>query len=408
MRIRAIAGCVCAVLLGGCGDDDGQAVTDAAVVPDAMVVVDAAPIDGAPLTGSQPGDPFVLSADNAAGQDEDPAILRANDGSLFAVWYSNRNGTQADGLEDKEIFLARVTDAITWDEPPIQVTRQDDWAFFPSLAQDAAGAFHLAYWRVKPIPDGCTPGVDCTGTDNSIAYKSSADGLTWDLDAADTVIADGPGDWLPSVVYDAIGDRVLVYFSAVVRDANGDTDFGDTTARVYVVIRDSGGSWSGPRRVAGVNPDTSHNSYPQVVQQSNGTFLMAWTRYDVAASSSPVQVIQEESTDTMLATSIDGVNWTTPVLLSDGTGTFTDVFPHIHSNHAGTAWSVTWLSATLASATTVELPVGGTYPDDVIDRPNLAGYTARVVPTATPDVFWGVWVNGDNPTQQIEAQFFTK
>lgn len=393
------------LLAAGCGDD-GAAPVDASG-PDAPLPVDAAAIDGAPLTNLQPGDPFELSTGNETGQDEDPAVLRANDGSLYVVWYSNRNGTQADGREDKEIFISRITDAVTWTSPPVQATDHADWAFFPSLAQDASGAFHLAWWRLRPVPDGCTPGVDCTGTENRIAYNSSADGLTWNPANA-TVIADGPGDWLPSVVYDAVADRVLVYFAAVARDANGNTNLGDSVLRIYVVIRDSQGNWTGPRRLAGVNPDTSHNTYPQVVQQANGTFLMAWTRYDVAASSNPLAVITEDSTNTMVSTSIDGINWTSPVLMSDGAGTNIDVFPDLHANHAGTAWYVTWLSAQLTNATNVELAIGGTYPDDVVERPVLEGYTARVVATPTPDVFLGVWVAGDDPTQNLEAVFFTK
>ena len=359
-----------------------------------------------PLTRIEPGASFTLSPGNLTGQDEDPAILRALDGSLYVAWYSNRNGTQPNGVEDKEIFLVRSTDGVAWTDPPIQMTRHDDWAFYPTLAQDESGVFHLAWWRVQLLPPGCDPGVDCTGTDNSIIYKSSPDGVTWDLDA-ETVITSGPGDWLPSIVHDGVADRLIVYFAAVARDASGNTDLGETTTRIYAVIRDAGG-WSSPVRISGVNPDTSHNTFPHVLQRGDGAYQMTWTRYDAAASSNVLQVIQEDSTDTMFSASSDGLTWTASVVMSDnGAGPAIDVFPYLHADHDGASWYVTWLSA-LGPAATVELAVGGVYPVDLVGRPEINGYTGRMVATSTPGVFWAVWVEGANPTQKIQSRFFLK
>ena len=394
------------VALIACGDDTGGD-TDASCGCDAAApIVDAAAPDADPLTALQPGDPFTLSTGNPSGQDEDPAVLRAADGSLYAAWYSNRNGSQPDGREDKEIFLSRTTDGAMWTDPPVQVTRDDEWSFYPALAQGGDGAVHAVWWRVRLIPQGCTPAVDCTGTDNRIVHKRSPDGVTWQLDA-ETEIASGPGDWLPSVVYDSVADRMLVYFAAVVRDAAGNTDFGETITRIYVVI-DDGNGWSAPARLVGVNPDTSHNTYPHVAQRADGTFVMTWTRYDSSAPSNVLQVIMEASTETMYSTSVDGISWTTPITLSGGSAEgAVDVFPWLHSDHAGAQWYVTWLSAT-TSGVTVEMPVDGTYPDDRVERPELAGYTARVVATATPGVFFAAWVEGNDPVQSVIGRLFTK
>jgi hypothetical protein len=365
--------------------------------------------DGGPLTRIEPGGPLPLSPGNLTGQDEDPTILRALDGSLFAAWYSNRNGTQEDGLEDKEVFLVRSTDALSWTDPPIQLTRSSAWAFYPSLTQDRSGAFHLAWWRVILLPPGCTPAVDCTGTDNRIVYKSSPDGIAWDLDAEVEITA-GPGDWLPSIVHDRIGDRLLVYFAAVARDANGDVDLGEATTRIYVVIHE-GGAWSPPARLSGVNPDTSHNTYPHVVQRDDGVFQMTWTRYDAGAGSDVLQVLEEPSTDTMFSTSTDGLTWSAPVVMSDGgAGPAIDVFPYLYADHAGARWYVTWRTTALGGAggAAVELPVGAAYPGDLVERPEIAGYTGRVLATPTPDVFWAVWVRGPAPAQKVEHRFFAK
>jgi hypothetical protein len=390
----------------GCGDDGPSDDADASRVDAQTPAIDASAPDADPLALLQPGDAFTLSTGNDTGQDEDPAILRASDGSLYAAWYSNRNGMKPNGREDKEIFLSRTTDGATW-TTPVQISGSDEYAFYPALAQDGVGTVHAVWWQVRLIPNGCTPSVDCTGTDNRIRHASSTDGVSWDLDG-DTEIAGGPGDWLPSIVYDQVSGRLLVYFAAVVRDADGNTDFGETTMRIYVVIHD-GNDWSAPARLIGVNPDESHNTYPHVIQDDDGDFAMTWTRYDSTAPSDVLQVIMETSTETMYATSADGVTWSTPVELSGGdTEGAIDVFPWLHTNHAGDQHYVTWLSATMASAATWEMPVNGTYPDDRVERDELEGYTARVVATATPGVFFGAWVEGDNPTQSVVGRLFSK
>lgn len=351
-----------------------------------------------------PGPAALLSAGNPAGQDEDPSILRARDGSLYAVWYSNRGGLQPDGNEDREIFLARSADGRAW-STPIPITRHAAWAFFPSLAQDTRGVFHLAWWRMTLLPPGCKAGVDCTGTDNKIVYKSSPDGVTWDLDA-ETIVAAGPGDWLPSIVHDAARDRLLIYFAGVARAANGQLDLGQRTNRLQVAIKD-GATWAPPVRLSGVNPDASHNTYPHVLVGGDGVFRMAWTRYDAASPADVLQVIAEPTTETMFATSSDGTVWATPAAMSGGTGI--DVFPSLYADHGG-SWFVVWLTTALggAAAVTVELRAGGDYATDLTRRPEIAGYTARVLATPTSGVFWAAWVAGAAPTQKIEHRFFTK
>lgn len=391
-----------ALVAGACGDDSpGDA--DAAGA-DARAAYDAAPApDADPLTTIEPGQPFVVSD---LGQNEDPAVLVTGGGQLYAAWYSNRNGLQPDGREDKEIFLTRSLDGRLWTQA-VQVSQSDELAFYPALAEGGTGEIHAVWWQVRLIPEGCTPEVDCTGTDNRIRYASSDDGFIWEL-GADTEIAGGPGDWLPSIVYDVVSGRLLVYFAAVVRDADGNTDFGETTTRIYVVVHD-GNSWSAPARLPDViNPDTSHNTYPHVIQDDNADFAMTWTRYDAAASSDVLAVLSEPSTETMYATSSDGLSWSTPVELSGGASEGAiDVFPYLHVEHSGEK-HVTWLSATQALSRTWDMPVNGTYPDDRVPLTNVAGYTARIAATRTPGVYFGAWVEGDNPDQFVVGQLFSK
>jgi len=349
--------------------------------------------DGDPLHRLEPTGELTLSPGNLGGQDEDPSPLIARDGTLHVAWYSNRNGPDV-----REIFLARSSDGRTWTDPPIQVTRSPQFSFYPSLVQDTAGTFHLAWWRLVPISGG--------GTTNRILYKSSPDGVSWDLDREVTV-ADGPGDWLPSLVHDRVANRLLVYFASPVRDAAGQVDLAERVTRIYVAI-DAGSGFGPPRRLAGVNPDDSHNTYPHVVPRQDGQFLMTWTRYDAAAPNDVLQVIGEPSTQTLSSTSADGVNWTPPVVMSDPAAV--DVFPHLYPEQTGPAWRVLWQTASASAPTgaTVEMVAGGRYPDDLVPRPEIVGYSSFMLPTATPDIYWGVWVNGESGRQKIRYAFFRR
>lgn len=339
----------------------------------------------------------VLSAGNEGGQDEDPSLLRASDGQLLVAWYSNRNGAGS-----KEIFLSRSPDGQGWSEP-LQLTRSSHFSFYPSLAQDGAGAFHLAWWRVRPLPGG--------GTDNQILYKSSSDGAAWDLDREE-VVAGGPGDFLPSIVHDRAGGRLLIYFASPVRDADGRVDLGGRTLRLYACVNDGSGSgWSAPRRLSGgVNDDAgSHDTYPFVVQREDGRFLMVWTRYRASASADVLAVLSERSTETMLATSPDGLDWTEPVLVSPGGDGTIDVFPSLYPDAARSSWWALWLSAApgAASGESVEAALDGALPSSSA-RPEITGYTGKAAPLGTPGRYLGVWVAGPQGREKIRFDVFSR
>lgn len=353
----------------------------------------------------QPGEVFLLSGDANAGNDEDPTTLVALDGSLHAAFISNRNGEHANGVEDVQLFHTWSEDGRAWSDPAA-LTEGDGWAWFPSLAQSEDGAFHLAWWRVDWKPAGCVPGVDCTqGNENRILYKSSPDGVTWDA-GEELEVTQGPGDMLPTMVYDRVGGRLLVYFTAVVRNAEAEVDFSDWTLRVFVVIRDESG-WSQPLPLTSINVDTEHSTFPHVAQRDDGTFVMAWTRYDATEPSGVLDVLASSSADIYVSTSVDGLAWDEPVLLSDG-ATATDAMPHVFADHDG-GWFVTWRTTAFSSrGSQVETAIPGPGPFELTERPVIEGYSGRVLATHTPGVFWGAWVGGEAPLRNIEGRFFSR
>ncbi len=182
-----------------------------------------------PLKHLQPTSPMMLSPGNATGQDEDPSILVARDGTLFAAWYSNRLGSHPSGRERKELFVVRSTDGVTWNDPPAQATDSSEWSFYPSLAQDGAGGFHLTWMRWHLVPEGCVPApapcggpapACCAGLDKRVMYNASRDGLGWS-EANAVELAAGPADELATIVAASDG-RLLVYYVSGWR--SGDTD----------------------------------------------------------------------------------------------------------------------------------------------------------------------------------------
>jgi hypothetical protein len=264
---------------------------------------------------------------------------------------------------------------------------------------------HLVFWRMNLLPSGCDPEATCTGTHNQLLAKSSANGVDWSLDE-ETAVTAGPGDWLPALVHDRAGDRLLVYFAAVARDAGGGVDLAQRQSRLYRVERTAGG-WSQPVGLVGVNDAATHQSYPHVVQRGDGSFLMTWTRWDAAASADPVQVVAQPTSDTMVATSVDGLSWSTPRRMSDAAAGAVDVFPHLFAIDGGEAFTITFRTTArgVPTGSQVTIPVDGDYPADAVDRAEIAGYSARVVPTATPGVLWGAWVVGAEPTQKVQHRF---
>jgi hypothetical protein len=343
-----------------------------------------------------PTGPTALAPGNESGQDEDPSTLVAHDpDGFYAAWYSNRLGVHSDGLARKEIFVTHSADGQNW-SAPVAATDSQAWSFYPSLARDAGGGFHLAWMRWHLLPAGCIyfdsahcPGSAgcCTGTDRRIVYNASSDGLSWS-EASAAEISPGPDDEAPSLLAASDG-RLLVYFMSGYRA-------GDTQRVLHVAVHDAGG-WHAPVPVTGLD-STQNDTFPHVVERVPGSFLMAWTRYDRAQGENAFT----PSAETMLSTSTDGLAWTAVRVASGPSPTRTDVLPWLFLD--GSAWWVLWLN----EDGVVTLPVdGGLFPGDleVLDIP---GYSPRMVQTPTPGIFWATWVAGVDPTQQIQYRYLSR
>lgn len=199
----------------------------------------------------------------------------------------------------------------------------------------------------------------------------------------------GPADEMPSLLAPSDG-RLLVYFSSGYRA-------GDTQRLLYVAVHDAAG-WHPPVPLTGLD-SAQNDTFPHVVERARGAFLMTWTRYDQAQGAN----VFHPSAETMLSTSADGISWTAPRVASGPSPTKTDVLPFLYPDHAGTTWSVLWVN----EDGVVTLPVDGSFPADLTTLP-LTGYSPHLAPTPTPGIDWAVWVDGNDPTQQIRHRFLAR
>jgi hypothetical protein len=339
--------------------------------------------DNASDPGTPPAPPrFIATPDSVLStgsptKDEDPSVLRAADGSMFVAWFSDR----ADGAGD--IFVAQDTLRQDW-SPAVQVTFDPGGDFYPSLIQDAAGTFHLTWFRWYALERG------------HILHSTSSDGLTWNAADEESVTTDpGVDDWVPTPAFASDG-TLFVYFVSEIRDA------GNPTSDIYMTSKGpSDANWSNPVSLTAINSTTEHDQLPFVARTGVG-FTMVWVRHD---TSQHLPWLNPKS-QLYLSTSPDGVSWSAPLQVTNDAGNVVNLFPFILSGR-----SLLWLSTRDGTPKVYEilLAKANQYPAAVTEVTALPyGYSHRVAETPTTGVFLGAWVLGPVGVEEIHYRFFER
>ena len=314
------------------------------------------------------------------GKDEDPSVLRARDGTLHVAWFSDRTASG-------DIYITRVERGTEW-LPPIRVTTDPGGDFNPNLIQDAAGVFHLAWFRWT------APFV------GHIFYNRSADGATWDPAAeVQVTVASEVDDWVPTLVEAADG-RLLIYFASAKRPSSGGvTD-------LYVTERNPGEDrWSDAVPVTGLNSPEEHDHLPYAARVESD-IAITWVRHDTAE---PLPWLNRKS-DVYFATSADGRVWTSPLQVTRESGLVVNLFPALYAE-SGDDWHLNWLSTLGGDPELYEVAVAaaGQYPAGLTRIAAVgAGYSHRIVYTGSRDVYLGVFVSGPDGAQDIAYRFFQR
>ncbi len=356
-----------------------------AAVPDAVPgVVDSGAPDGSPADAQTPcntEDPILLTP-GSPDEDEDPSVLLAADGRLVVAYFAHRGG-------NADLYITTSADGQTW-EPSTRITTDVNADFAPSLIQDAAGRFHLAWHRQLPSSPYYM----------HIRYTSTTDPAVWDIadEVAVTSSSGLIGDWVPTLAQRPDGDLMIVFASGY-RDA---TPGGEH--QLYWVTSPDGAVWSAPVALAGINDGVEHDHLPFLARTDQGMAL-AWVRYDTTNATPWMN----PSADVMVATSIDGETWTAPVNVThdDAAGAL-DLFPTLYRQHDG-VWSLAWLTTSLSpSGSVVDVPLAAAadYPDGLVELP-LLGYSPRITATASCE-YLGAWVAGPVGAQDISVRLFAK
>lgn len=319
--------------------------------------------------------PFPLSPYNPHHADEDPSLIKSRDGRYFVCWFSNRNG-------DDNLFITYSWDGTQWSQP-LRVTHAFGRDFYPSLYQDSGGRFHLAWFRVSKSPP----------FSRHVWYTHSDDGIHWDA-ANEVQVTRGRGsDWAPSLWKDAAG-KLSIYFAS--------KRSGDSSKEIYLCqSADNGATWTQPFKPEGINDPKEEDDFPYVVQQQDGRFLMAWTRYPKTLT------LFNQYMDIFLSGSADGVHWERPVDVTrnDAEG-ITDVLPFLYAQHGG-GWALGWVSTkTNPHGDVLSTPVS----EAANANPHLSllihgpgGYSPRAVAAKSPN-YLVVWIGGDKKAKRLMFQ----
>ena len=325
----------------------------------------------------EPTEPILLSVGSPT-KDEDPSVLRAQDGRLFIAWFSDRGG-------NSDLYLTSTANGTEW-TPTTRLTTDPGGDFYPSLYQDSQGTFHLVWFRWTALYVG------------HIWHNTSADGLTWDEGTAEQVTTDPDvDDWVPTISQ-APNGTLLVCFVSEKRDATNPTN------EIYLCTKGLGQpTWSAPVALPGLNSATEHDHLPFVMRTGNEVSLV-WAR-SPAAYPNPWDGAKS---DLFLATSTDGTTWSAPIPITNDPGNVVHVFPALFADLDGD-WTLVWLSTRLGAVQVFEIPLeaAASYPQGVVANPLLpAGYSHRIAATTRPGVFLGAWVQGPDGAQDVYYRFF--
>ena len=230
-------------------------------------------------------------------KDEDPSVLRAQDGRMFVAWFSDRGS-------NPDIYITSTLDGTSWTGPS-RVTTSSGGDFNPSLIQDEQGVFHLAWFRWEAPFRG------------HIWYNRSADGTTWNPNAEEQVTTDANvDDWVPTLVRAADG-TLLVYFVSDARDAT------NLTNELYLAKKGpAASSWDAPVSLAAINSATEHDHLP-FAARTGSTITLVWVRHD---TSQPLPWLNPKS-DLYLSTAADGLTWAPPTRITQTAGNVVNLFP---------------------------------------------------------------------------------
>jgi hypothetical protein len=329
-----------------------------------------------PPPGRYAPTPSTLLSTSSPTKDEDPSVIVAKDGSIVVAWFSDRGN-------NPDIYIARCTRGTTW-SAPVRVTVSADGDFYPNLYQDANGVFHLTWFRWYDLYRG------------HIWYNQSSDPLVWNpANEKQVTTTANVDDWVPTIA--ETPDSLRVFFVSVARDTVHDT------ADIYYASSSIDSVAFGPARRFPNSVPYAHDSLPFAAWTGSQLDLV-WVRHDT----SPYEPWAAPKSELCYAVSNDGVSWSGEYLLTPDPGNVQHLFPAFYRRSNGD-WRLIWTTTRSGAPQVVELPLAQflAYPGGLIPNQHVgAGYSHRVTRTPLDGLYFGAWVHGSDPTQDIYYRFY--
>jgi hypothetical protein len=358
--------------------------------------------DSGSATGDINGPVVFLTSDNPDGEEDDPAVAVDGQGTIFVVWFSDRDGTK-DLYAVHSTAINPTAGFITWSSP-IQLTNNALPDFeppskgdnFPSLFIDAAGTHHLTWHRWQP--------------DNSshILYaKSDGTEAGWSAAPVVNVTTGANFDRFPNIAQMAAND-LRVYFVSTTRNTPNKSD-------IFVATSASNGdTWQSPTEVASLNSATEQSSLPTVLRLANGTFVAALQRFALNSAND----VLDPTSDIFYAESANGASWSVDQVTSDPFDAQNDLAPSLFIDHAGAvrlAWGATQFGDPTGDLVQMPAASRGTFPGNVGLLTTTLGtpdHSPRLIPMTINGrpVYVMVWVTitGTPEHNQVVYRVFSR
>jgi hypothetical protein len=257
-------------------------------------------------------------------------LARDGTGHWVCVWCA---AVPASSDRDFDIFVATSDDAgESWSDParldPAAVDPpeiEDD--FHPFVVTDGDGHW-VATWYTHDNHGGTI------GDDTDILVSRSTDnGVTWTSSAPlnSDATTDTTGDSTPSIATDGAGLWVAVWNKKVTEDSDYDLYTAHST--------DHGESWSDLTLLhESMDSDIGYDGAPSITTDGDGHWVVVWMSED------PLDGTLDIDDDIFVATSTDGLTWSTPSPLNSDAAVpdqLDDKSPRIITDGAG-RWLTVW------------------------------------------------------------------
>jgi hypothetical protein len=331
-----------------------------------------------------------------AAANDDPSLVKSQDGFYYLAFLSDRLGTA-------DLWIARSADGQTWSDPALVATGSETDEVYPTLLEASTGegvtTFHLSYGRTdRAFPyAGRIVYRRVTYTHATGAFSVAAE------EAVTSGIID---DREPQMMGVGAND-LRIFFSSAARSNKPQYN-----RDLYLVTSaDGGDTWASPALLktpsgASLSSGSEHDRFPWVAQTSPTGFHLVFQRH-------VTESIFDPTSDLFVATSCFGLfdNWCAgPHITSDPNDSIHDLFPSLQWIPSAQKWYVTWSSMQYpqeSRAGIIGLPIDqlDQFPQAAADfsgQVKLGGWSARAAVGSAANKTRLVFVsNNSTPTPQL-------